>query len=538
MAVTVEPIAGLVGGPVGPLIAQFDTAGLKGSIFTAAIAWGDNSPDVFVTPVPDASQPGLYDVDAAHVYDTAGPHVVQVSVADTSGDLVSGVGVASIAPVIVPVGLVVSATAGTPLSNVTVGSFGLFGTTAPAGGFQATINWGDGATTAGTVKLNTTTMLYDVVGSHTYGAAGTDTITVTLLPSAMTPGAQITSKAVVAAAAATTPTITPVGQVVPATAGVPLSNVTVGSFAYSGTPPPGGFQAIIAWGDGTTTAGTVTFDASTMLYNVVGSHTYKTGGTEPITVAILASATTPAASIASTAIVTPTVTVIPFTGGLNYLSDTGSSDTDGITADNQPTFSGTGAPYSIVRLFAQGAFDAAPVMLGQTPIVPNGQWQLTAPPLADGTYQMTAVVIDPNGAVEPTQPLTGDFSQITIDTASPQVVGVSYNPRAEQITIAFRDTLSGMDPATLLNPANYTLIFGPLSRRDAAAVALKPWVPSVVASDPQGVLLSLGLNPRQLRALKALRIVSGGITDVAGNELVGNSVWSLVAARPRRVVKR
>src|SRR6185312_7911592 len=48
----------------------------------------------------------------------------------------------------------------------------------PAGNFSATINWGDGRTSAGTITLSGTT--YTVTGSHSYRQRGNHTITTTV----------------------------------------------------------------------------------------------------------------------------------------------------------------------------------------------------------------------------------------------------------------------------------------------------------------------------------------------------------------------
>jgi hypothetical protein len=48
----------------------------------------------------------------------------------------------------------------------------------PASAFNATINWGDGTTSAGTIIQSGTT--YAVTGSHTYAKSGSHTITVSV----------------------------------------------------------------------------------------------------------------------------------------------------------------------------------------------------------------------------------------------------------------------------------------------------------------------------------------------------------------------
>ena len=63
-------------------------------------------------------------------------------------------------------------------SNLTVATFTHAGGVEPASAFRATINWGDGRTSTGTITLSGTT--YTVVGTHSYRHGGTHTITTTV----------------------------------------------------------------------------------------------------------------------------------------------------------------------------------------------------------------------------------------------------------------------------------------------------------------------------------------------------------------------
>jgi uncharacterized repeat protein (TIGR01451 family) len=64
-----------------------------------------------------------------------------------------------------------------------------------------------------------------------------------------------------------------------------LSNFTVATFTHAnGIEGTGAFSATINWGDGTTSAGTITLSGTT--YSVVGSHTYKGGNSKTITTAV------------------------------------------------------------------------------------------------------------------------------------------------------------------------------------------------------------------------------------------------------------
>ncbi len=93
-------------------------------------------------------------------------------------------------------------------------------------------------------------------------------------------------------------------------------------------------------------------------------------------------------------------------------SDTGSSSSDDITADNTPTFSGTAVEPSTVEVF-----DGA-TSLGTTPTDGSGGWTFTTLALSDGPHTISAVADDgTNGPSAPTNLL------VTIDTTPPAAPG-------------------------------------------------------------------------------------------------------------------
>ena len=204
-----------------------------------------------------------------------------------------------------------------------------------------------------------------------------------------------------------------------------------------------------------------------------------------------------------------------FSGMLDPASDTGVSNTDGITSINQPTFRGTATPYAIVQLLARPQGQSDLVSLGQTVADPSGQWSLTVGPMLDGVYSIFANVAPPQGFPIQVVPLSPN-NQIVIDTVGPSVVSVVPDPRHHQILVSFQDKLSGLDLSTLTNPANYTLI-GPHPRRVAPlTVSLVPSA-AVLTNDPQMVVI----NTNSPFPVRGLRIVPGGIRDIAGNPLNG-----------------
>ena len=102
----------------------------------------------------------------------------------------------------------------------------------------------------------------------------------------------------------------------------------------------------------------------------------------------------------------------PSTPDLAAESDSGSSDTDDVTNDNTPTFTGTAEPDSTVELYADGN------SLGETDANGQGDWSFTVADgqaLADGDRSITARATDSAGNASP----ASEALSVTIDTEKP-----------------------------------------------------------------------------------------------------------------------
>jgi len=174
----------------------------------------------------------------------------------------------------------ISGSQGTALNNVQVATFTDTFTGNSASDFTATIDWGDGTTTLGTVAGSGGS--YTVDGSHTYATAGTDTITVDVADDF--PGTATASGTATATIAARTLTGTMV--LASATEAAALANTTtVATFTDSITSDTASdFSATIDWGDGVTTTGTVV--GSNGSFTVKGGHTYADEGSDPASVTL------------------------------------------------------------------------------------------------------------------------------------------------------------------------------------------------------------------------------------------------------------
>ncbi|HEY2019364.1 MAG TPA: hypothetical protein VGH38_37910, partial [Bryobacteraceae bacterium] len=166
---------------------------------------------------------------------------------------------------------------GTALTNQAVATFTDSNAGAVAGDFLATINWGDGTTSAGTITGGPT---FTVAGTHTYAAGGTFTVAVTI--NDVAPGVGTTTVTDTASQLATV--IAGTAQNFSFTVGTALTNQVVATFTDSNPAAvAGNFIATINWGDGTTSAGTITGGPT---FTVTGTHTYAAGGTFTVAVTI------------------------------------------------------------------------------------------------------------------------------------------------------------------------------------------------------------------------------------------------------------
>jgi len=150
---------------------------------------------------------------------------------------------------------------------------------ATAAEYTASIDWGDGTTSSGTITLANGT--FTVSGSHTYAEEGAFTVSVTVTD------ADLAGNTATASATAT------VADGPLSAAGMAISGVeglsTSGTVATFTDADPNGtasdYTATIDWGDGSTSAGTVTASASGG-FTVTGAHTYAEEGSHSVGVSI------------------------------------------------------------------------------------------------------------------------------------------------------------------------------------------------------------------------------------------------------------
>ncbi|HVX13764.1 MAG TPA: TIGR03118 family protein [Pirellulales bacterium] len=260
---------------VSGVVAVFnDLAAGPASGFTASVNWGDNSSPSTGTVV--ALPSGGFGISSSHTYPSPGQYSVLVRIQDAAGNVTTATASASIAkPGLVFTPAAVTATEGIQFSGQLTSFIDQNGNNF-AGFYQATIDWGDGTTTAGTV---TGTGPFSVSGAHTYADAGSDPVTITVNEIAEDASGSTTAAATVVSSLSGTPlTITPSQAIV---FNGPVARFTDANAGQSS----GDYSATIDWGDGTTSVGQITTNNNGG-YNVVGTHSYNDYGTDGIAVTI------------------------------------------------------------------------------------------------------------------------------------------------------------------------------------------------------------------------------------------------------------
>ena len=505
LAVTGTTITPIAGQPFTGLVETFtdNMTGLPPSDYAAIIAWGDGHTSVGTIA---SNGSGGFNVTGTNTYAATGTDSVTLTVTRLTNNQSATATTTAVvvAPTITATGTTITPIAGQPFTGL-VATFTDSMAGLPASDYSAIIAWGNNHTSVGTIASNATGG-FNVTGTNTYAAPSTDSVTVTVTRLTNNQSATATTTAVVVA-----PTITAAGTTIVATAGQTFTG-TVAIFSDS-TPGtiPAEYHASISWGNGQSSVGTIVANA-TGGFNVVGTTFFGAASSgEPILVTIVRNSDGTTATANSTGIVVSATATLG--GELDPLSDTGVSNTDGVTAINFPSFIGTATPYAVIQFYSRGVSQAQPVLLGQAVANNLGQWNFAVGALPDGAYTFSVAQIPTNGPPSPMVLLTP--GNVIIDTVSPTVVATSGSSNTKQIAITFKDNLSGLDRTTISNPTNYALVGPHGARIHPTSVTVVPNAP-VVSTDPVTVILQFNQLPKNRTHEK---VALGGITDLAGNGL-------------------
>ena len=522
--------------------------------YSVTIDWGDESQSAgTISPAPN-SPAGVNEflVTGSHTYSTfpsGNSNQITISVVDSGGSFVAS---ANGSPVTVLVPALVNPTTGAPVvttgngaaasTNVVLGS--TIGESATAGtlislsdlvmftddsqfpattNFTASVDWGDGTPPSVGTITNTDisgTSFYTVAGSHTYagpvGSMDTVSITISYLGQVQ--------------AIATFPisvnglTVNPLIGL-HALAGTPTGALSVADFTALPEPETSGYTALVDFGDGSPAIAATIGTASPFSLSTSG-HTYAQGGSYTIGVTIRDSQ----GFVVGSATAGIVVSVSPLSGRLSPQSDTGVSNSDGITSLTTPTFAGNTTPGTTVEVFAapagSSALPGSMIAIGAANAA--GYWTATVvnTPLADGSYTITAQAVNSAGDVLN----TASLGTVVIDTVGPVITAISFNRFDDTLTLTYQDNLSGLAGASIANGAFYRLSAKPLSTKVPVPKLLLPTslvvTPGASATDPVQIKVVFNRGRTVRGGNYSIVIRSGssdlGVHDVAGNALDGN----------------
>ena len=248
--------------------------GATATEYSATIDWGDGSS----SPGTISGGGGSFTVDGSHTYADEGTYTITVTITDVDNPSNSATVTdsATIADAPLTAGAL-TLSGGTEGAGPASASFSFTdgNATATAADFTATIDWGDGTTSTGTVAGGGGS--FTVTGSHQYAEEGSYTVTVNVVDDGGST-TSATGKLTVADA-----------RLAAACSMAPFSGQSFsGSVASFTDANPNGnaadFSATINWGDGSTTTGAVSGGPGTSPYGVSGSHAYASTG--PFTVVV------------------------------------------------------------------------------------------------------------------------------------------------------------------------------------------------------------------------------------------------------------
>lgn len=261
--------------------------------FTATIDWGDATASAGSV----VGGGGSFQVNGTHTYAATGNFSVTVTLSDDAPGTATATTVSTAIVSNTPLGVTVTnfSTPEHAAFNGNVGTFFDVDTTRTAASFSANVDWGDGTTTAGTVSGASGS--FAVSGAHAYADEGSYTVTLSVAENA--PGTATGSATGTATVTdADVLSATPITFV--AVAGTPFSGTVATVSDTDASSTAANFAATIAWGDGTTTTGTITGAGGS--FQVSGTHTYAAAGAFAVTVTVTDNAPgTATASASSTA---------------------------------------------------------------------------------------------------------------------------------------------------------------------------------------------------------------------------------------------
>jgi hypothetical protein len=307
----------------------------------ATVTWGDGGSSTGLV----LGQNGSFAVTGTHSFSASATYYPSVTVTDNLGNsvtLTSTLYVGTSAnptdnpalPTLLAQDPPISATEGTS-GNFTIGTFTDSDNNTSASAYSIGANgisWGDGTSSSGTV---TGTNPFTVSASHTYAEEGSYAVSAVVNDSDNNQFT-INTTSVVMDAALSVVSTSPPSNVSSGNSFTANQMVTFSDADANGTA--GDYSAIVAWGDGLSSAGTIGTSGSN--FAVSASHTYLNGGTYTATVTIKDAGGASVSTTVNISVsgITSTPKNLTWTVGQPYNNQAVATLTD---TNSNPTFSNT-----------------------------------------------------------------------------------------------------------------------------------------------------------------------------------------------------
>ena len=274
-------LVGIEGSSAGAVLATFNDSNPNAlADLSATINWGDGAAST-AGSITFNSVTGSYQVSGSHTYKNPSYYFPTITIMDTaSGTAQAGAKIYVADAPLHPFAASIGPVAGNSFTGV-VGSFTDSDPNRQLSFYTATIDWGDGHVSAGTIALNSTTQRYDVSGTNTYASGGSYAVTLSIHDYG---GMTLNIHSTASASVSGTISSGGGGGSITSATGVnglvsieswPVGGVLAG-FSDSNANALADLQASVNWGDGSApTAGTVNFNSAAGNFQVSATHIYK-----------------------------------------------------------------------------------------------------------------------------------------------------------------------------------------------------------------------------------------------------------------------
>ena len=261
----------------GVTVAQFNDSDPNEpfSNLMAMITWGDNTSSAGTIV---AIGGGAFGVSGSHTYFDEGNYAITTTASVSGGNSVPIQSSATVSDAPLtngPPGTTVVGTEGATL-NGTVGTFTDANPLGNASDFTATINWGDGTLSFGTVSSGGGGLFF-VSGGHAYAQAGAYTITSNISDKGGSTVVTGGSAQIDDAALSPGPFLLP-----SLIQGDNFNGILAGFADANPFGIPSDFMATINWGDGVISPGAVVATTTPGVFSIGGQHTYADSGVFPV----------------------------------------------------------------------------------------------------------------------------------------------------------------------------------------------------------------------------------------------------------------